>query len=348
MSAPEHEPMSQMGGNPGETLRVAREQKGWSLQLVAQRLNLPTRSVEHIEAGDFGRLPGHTFARGYVRAYAKLLELDPNRLVNEFDRYTGTEATGSSTVQSLGRIEEPGRLSRSVMRVFGFLLLLLLVGASLYWWQERSGRDDAAAPVSALERIEVESADGTTQVHVLEDPEEQEVDEAVLPLSPAAATDETEVLAVPGAVDELANDQAQAASAEAAAEPSSVESSAVDSPSQPVAPQPAEQAEAASPAQAEMAAAEGAQQSGAAQLEDGEGRLELRFVADCWVRVTAADGRQLLSTVGKAGSERTVVGTAPLNVHLGFARGAVLTYNGNPVDVSPFIRGETARLTLGQ
>lgn len=83
-------------------------------------------------------------------------------------------------------------------------------------------------------------------------------------------------------------------------------------------------------------------------MEDGEGRLELRFVADCWVRVTAADGRQLLSTVGKAGSERTVVGTAPLNVHLGFARGAVLTYNGNPVDVSPFIRGETARLTLGQ
>jgi cytoskeleton protein RodZ len=234
------------------------------------------------------------------------------------------------------------------MRVFGFLLLLLLVGASLYWWQERSGRDDAAVPVSALERIEVESADGTTQVHVLEDPDDQEVDEGALPLSPAPATDEAEVLAVPGAVEELANDQAQAASAEAAVEPSSVESSAVDSPSQAVAPQPAEQAEAASPAQADTAEAEGAQRSGAAQLEDGEGRLELRFVADCWVRVTAADGRQLLSTVGKAGSERTVVGTAPLNVHLGFARGAVLTYNGNPVDVSPFIRGETARLTLGQ
>ncbi len=62
MSAPEHEPMSQMGGNPGETLRVAREQKGWSLQLVAQRLNLPTRRSS-TSTGDLVACR-HTFARG--------------------------------------------------------------------------------------------------------------------------------------------------------------------------------------------------------------------------------------------------------------------------------------------
>lgn len=57
MTAPNHE-MAPMGANPGETLRQARESKGWSLASVAQQLNLTARSVAQIEAGDFSQLPG--------------------------------------------------------------------------------------------------------------------------------------------------------------------------------------------------------------------------------------------------------------------------------------------------
>ncbi|MCF7202034.1 RodZ domain-containing protein [Pseudomonas oligotrophica] len=345
MSAPNQEPASLAGANPGGSLRAAREQKGWSLQLVAQQLNLPARSVEQLEANEFSRLPGHTFARGYVRAYAKLLGEDPNRLINEFDRYTGTDATGSSAVQSLGRIDEPGRLSRLVMRVFGFILLLILLAASLYWWQERSSRDSAPTPVSALERIEVESADGTTQIHVLED-QPEEADITTLPLVDDAsgeAGEQSEDAAQPEleASDEPAANAAQASGEEAA--PAASEPLPETESEQPSAMPPAS----VPPAEAEVAPVSPAEPE-APQLQAGEGRLELRFVADCWVRVTDADGRELLSTLAKAGSERTLTGRTPLNVHLGFARGAVLTYNGNPVDVTPYLRGQTARLTLGQ
>lgn len=82
-------------GNPGEVLRLAREKKGWQVAEVATQLNLTVQSLAQLEAGEFDRLPGHTFARGYVRAYAKLLGLDQGVLVEQFDRFTGTDATGS-------------------------------------------------------------------------------------------------------------------------------------------------------------------------------------------------------------------------------------------------------------
>ncbi|HAW39972.1 MAG TPA: DUF4115 domain-containing protein, partial [Pseudomonas sp.] len=77
-------------------------------------------------------------------------------------------------------------------------------------------------------------------------------------------------------------------------------------------------------------------------------QLELRFTADCWTRVTDADGRVLFSALAKAGTSRTVTGKAPLDVHLGYARGAQLSYNGEAVNLATHMRGETARLKLGQ
>lgn len=96
--------------NPGETLRQARESNGWSLAEVALKLNLTVNSLTNLEAGAFDKLPGHTFARGYIRAYAKLLGMDQTALVQQFDQSTGTDSQGSN-VHSLGRIEEPVRVS---------------------------------------------------------------------------------------------------------------------------------------------------------------------------------------------------------------------------------------------
>ena len=175
-------------GNPGETLRAARESKNWSLPAVAKQLNLSERSLTQIEAGDFSQLPGHTFARGYVRAYAKLLGLDQNRLVQQFDQHTGTDATGSS-VNSLGHIDQPVRLSRSMVRFFTFILTLVIGVGAFLWWQDRSARTESGPSVSALERIEVEAADGTTEIHLLdraEEPVELAIEEPVSSSSPAA------------------------------------------------------------------------------------------------------------------------------------------------------------------
>ncbi|MBJ7547739.1 helix-turn-helix domain-containing protein, partial [Pseudomonas sp. OA3] len=165
MNAAHSEVTQPMPTNPGESLRQAREIKGWSVAEVATQLNLTPQRLAQIEAGAFDKLPGTTFARGYIRAYAKLLEMDQNRLVMEFDQFTGTDASGSS-VHALGRIEEPVRYSQSILRLVSFLLLLALIGAGFLWWQDQ-GRPVASLADLGLEHVEVEGADGTTQVHSL-------------------------------------------------------------------------------------------------------------------------------------------------------------------------------------
>ena len=65
------------------------------------------------------------------------------------------------------------------------------------------------------------------------------------------------------------------------------------------------------------------------------------------VTVTDADGKVLLSALKRSGERIELTGKAPIKLHLGFARGAQVTYNGENVDVTPHISGETARLTLG-
>ncbi|MCW3148560.1 helix-turn-helix domain-containing protein [Stutzerimonas stutzeri] len=338
MTAPHQESVA-MVANPGETLRTARESKGWSLASVAQQLNLSERSLTQIEAGDFSQLPGHTFARGYVRAYAKLLGLDQNRLVQEFDQHTGTDASGSSVI-SLGRIEEPGRLSRSVMRLFGFALLVIIAGASWYWWQERSQRAESAPGVTALERIEVETADGTTQIHMLDRAEEQASEDGgpvteggdELPLS----TDEPSETAI--------TSQAEDAPSEVTAPAEDSETLPVEDPVSTITAPPASAPTA--PETSELLAASPAESANSPAA--GEARLVLQYSADCWTRVTDVDGRVLYSALAKAGSERIVTGKAPLDVHLGYARGAQVSYNGDAVNLAPYTRGETARLKLGQ
>ena len=60
----------------GMLLRDTRLAAGWSIDAVAQQLKLAPRQVQAIENDDFGQLPGRTFVRGFVRNYARLLQLD--------------------------------------------------------------------------------------------------------------------------------------------------------------------------------------------------------------------------------------------------------------------------------
>ncbi|MGH8352776.1 MAG: helix-turn-helix domain-containing protein, partial [Pseudomonas sp.] len=283
--------------NPGETLRKVRESNNWSLTEVAARLNLTPQALSQLESGAFEQLPGHTFARGYIRAYAKLLDMDQNRLVLEFDQYTGTNATGSS-VHSLGRIEEPVRLSQSVLRLVSFALLLVLAAVGFFWWQEQSANRGGEQAGASLEHVEVESADGTTQIHPLDEPEDQAVAEAQdagelsLPEVSAELAAQPET-AAPDAVGETSA-AAVLPAAPAAPEPE-LAAGAIAAPNVPPTPVSAPAAPAA-PATEPAAAAPVAPLAAA-----GEGVVRLQFTANCWTQLTDADGKVLLSALKRAG-----------------------------------------------
>ncbi|MFL1417848.1 RodZ domain-containing protein [Pseudomonas fildesensis] len=324
--------------NPGDTLRQARESNGWSLAEVALKLNLTTTSLGNLEAGAFDKLPGHTFARGYIRAYAKLLGIEQTTLVQEFDQFTGTDSQGSN-VHGLGRIEEPVRVSHTILRIVSLLLLIAVIGGGFVWWQDQASQRTKDLTSNAMEHVEVESADGTTQIHPLDEPEDQAVAEGqAAPEAPVTA-------------EQPAPETAPASTA------------AVPAPAVPVTPAapahtpvaPVVQAHTpAAPVQAPATPAPAAPAVPAISppttpaLIAGDGRVQITFVADCWTQLTDGNGKVLFSGLKRKGDTLDQGGKPPLTLRLGFARGAQVAYNGQPVDVASFTSGETARLKLGQ
>ncbi|MNC81163.1 hypothetical protein D3C75_1342040 [compost metagenome] len=63
--------------------------------------------------------------------------MDQAVLVQQFDQHTGTDAQGSN-VHSLGRIEEPSRISHTILRIVSLLLLIAVVGGGFVWWQDQT------------------------------------------------------------------------------------------------------------------------------------------------------------------------------------------------------------------
>ncbi|MBF7731146.1 helix-turn-helix domain-containing protein [Pseudomonas sp. N040] len=353
MTPVQPEPVVADRSQPGETLRKAREGRGLALGDVAVSLNLSPVALHNLESGAFERLPGHTFARGYIRAYAKLLGMDQDLLVREFDQASGTDATGSS-VNSLGRIEEPARVSQGLLRLVSLLALSVLVVAGFFWWQDRTSLDDDAGLLGGLEQVEIESANGTTQIHPLE-PEDQAVElnkQEALDSSPeaeaAVAPVQPMVTAEPALAPVVPVDTAPAAAAVIAPEPAAsvaaepltgaavIPPAIAPAPVVPVAPAPVAASADATTASEDVVAAA------------GEGLLSISFTANCWVQVTDADGKVLISALKKPGEQVDLAVKLPLELRLGYASGAQVAFNGVAVDTAPFSTGETARLKLGQ
>ncbi len=70
----------------GGILRSAREEFRLSTHDVSEALHIRAIYLEAIEDGQFERLPGAAYARGYLRAYASYLQLDPNEILRRFEQ----------------------------------------------------------------------------------------------------------------------------------------------------------------------------------------------------------------------------------------------------------------------
>lgn len=85
---------------PGERLRQARLLKGREIKDIATDLNINERILTAIEADDYKLLPEPAFIRGYLRAYGRLLGIDSDVLILQFNEIY-TSATGLSSNHSL-------------------------------------------------------------------------------------------------------------------------------------------------------------------------------------------------------------------------------------------------------
>ena len=116
---------------PGSLLKAAREAQGMPEREAADRLNLMPGYVAILERDDYQALRSPAFARGYVKAYGKLLRVDEEQLLSAFDRLRQADQP-----QEQKRIEtKPLQLQRTGLGVVIGLGVLLLLVLALWLWR---------------------------------------------------------------------------------------------------------------------------------------------------------------------------------------------------------------------
>ena len=119
---------------PGRMLAQLRAERKLSTADVAQRLKYGVRQIEALEAEEFDKLPGATFVRVMVRGYAKLLDTDPQPLLDELDqRYVPGEIDLDLRDKGIPFVHSGKRGTRAYLALS--LLALIVVAAILYEWR---------------------------------------------------------------------------------------------------------------------------------------------------------------------------------------------------------------------
>lgn len=155
---------------PGGRLRAARAAMNVEIREVADALNLPTGTIEAIEANAYELLPNRVFARGYVRAYAKLVELEPDAIVQAFQAasephapvpVTNSAVSGVVAAERLTFSERLGalrtrletRIQESPLQALGLMAAGLTIVFVLLWLLMReppSAAEPSKAPAAGV------------------------------------------------------------------------------------------------------------------------------------------------------------------------------------------------------
>ena len=122
---------AEYGSAVGALLRHNRVERDFSLQDIAQQLRIQRSYLEALEEGDFDSLPGLTYAIGYVRSYAKLLDLDQDTLISDFK--AEAKKLQEPTQLSFPSPAPEGKVPGGAMVFVGVLLAALSYGGWYYF-----------------------------------------------------------------------------------------------------------------------------------------------------------------------------------------------------------------------
>ncbi|MEO3679231.1 RodZ domain-containing protein [Rheinheimera sp. FR7-31] len=297
----------------GQLLRAAREQRKLSQQQVALQLNLRPDIINQLEQDQLeGTL--ETFARGYVRAYGRLLKLPEAELMAAFGRHTGLEKSHAKPMRTFSNRTARQATENRFMWLTYAIVALLLVLLFIWWWQS----DITTSSQTATQASTAQPVDDTAAVAAPGITEGQTHSDATLAeLAADSSTSDSSVL-----------DLSEAADAEISAPTAPEQLSAELDQLMPVVGDTSGDTQAPPVVAGEMA------------------QLEMRFSENCWIDVVDATGSRVAFGTKQAGYIMQLSGVAPFTITLGNPSVVSISLNQQVVDMAGFPAGRVAKFTL--
>jgi cytoskeleton protein RodZ len=136
----------------GERLRMAREEKGLTLEEVASQTRIPRRHLESLESGDWERLPAPTYSIGFAKSYAGAVGLDRAEIGEQLRAEMGGPRPATTTAEPFEPVDPARTMPRWL--VVGAIAAVVFVVILFSWLNERTlapTADPAAEPAAVAE-----------------------------------------------------------------------------------------------------------------------------------------------------------------------------------------------------
>ena len=339
------------GIGPGERLQAARIKKGLSLEDVASRMHLSPSILEAIEENNFDEITAPIFVKGYLRAYARIVSLGEDEMIEQYVDYYSEEDPPINSTSNM--VPELSATDARIKWTTYFVIVVLGVLLSAWWWNKQQNQEP---PVSLdVQSSDVQSSRADENAGI-----EASVDNDI------QARSETAVVADEGTtvVESESPDAAVTAAADSAAVSETAADEAVE---EPVTAEVVEAEAAVDQASATNAVALPLETDSSSTTDDpspqaisgtrdnptmvapsGSDKLKIIIHADTWADVKDSNNYQLVYDLLRAGSSVELSGMAPFSAFLGNGHGVEIQLNGEDVGFSSSIRdNNTARLKIG-
>ena len=310
--------------SPGEMLKARREQLGLSQQDIASKLFLKSQQINALECDIIDETASITFTKGYVRNYAKQLGMNSHAVIEAFERFHNqTSVPSSEKLQSFSKRVAKQTHDDRWMMVTYVILLLIVAGVVVWWYQQPN--DDTVDDVSLAETIKREAASAPVSSSDNVSNNNPSTNDLVKNEStnsePVAGLAESEISDLnDGPGDDI----------------NSAPSTPVDESNNLTTLAEAVQSEGAELPNLAIGTQEGAQPIS----------MVFAFDDDCWVNIKDASGEPIAYGVKQKGRIMEIQGVPPVEVTLGAPDNVRITINGEPVDISSYQNGRTARFAL--
>lgn len=329
---------------PGRVLQKARQDLRLAPEDVAQILHLSSKQVVALEQDDYKSLPGPTYVRGYLRSYAQLLGLSPEKILESYNALTIApkplilpQSALPAQVTSGDRLVKLGTVA----------VVAVVLGLVYLWWRSEGETPKHAALSTPVAPSETSTSTGgragMTQTMTASPAGGAVSTETHPPVMPSPMESSR-----PAASGSPARDALTAANSPEAAKPGATGHVTVSGMILNVSPgeSPKPSSNTAAP-RADRAMVQ-ARQAADIPADAPRSRLVLYATQESWADVRDAGDNKLLYENIPAGRSVTIEGVAPFNVFLGNADGVRVEFNGKSFDIGRYKRGQVARFTLGE
>ncbi len=297
---------------PGRLLKAAREKLELTPKDIAAQLNLQINTIIALENDDEEKLPVSTYVRGYIRSYARIVNLNADTLIKLYESGALPPPEIIPDVKQHTQISSRDKPVKAVTYLVTFGLALLLIA----WLQSHYVVDQANMAANTSTQGEKHYGGSLNYpIKIVIHPDTPFLDKAYydeiestseLPLyvdEPETSDNLTDILDVPGS---LSIDTT-------ISEPENINPSHNDD-----------------------------------DVPPGTDQVSFIITKESWIKIQDSTNKVIYMDTARPGEQVHLSGKAPFSVILGYSPGVQVTFNGKQFNTEPYSSAGVARFTLGE